>query len=186
MKNFREFLLEAIEELEEGDYERHELPQLPIDVRQEVIQFLQDKGIKVERKRLALSEISPSQKHFEREKVEQLKKSLDVDVEFFVSSDLHLVDGHHRYIAMLEVLGEAYMPVCYVIDLSIPALVRLLKQFNVGNIQYKTIQEAENETELERLKNRQKEEKEKLKQKQFQEIQRQKEREFRQKLETQD
>lgn len=85
---------------------------------------------------IPIKDIKPSQKEIKREKVEDIKKSIDKAKEMdpcYVDKDNNLADGHHRLVAFKEKYGEDYHLACVRIDATTDKIFKLMEEMNDGN-----------------------------------------------------
>lgn len=81
---------------------RAEMPQVKGDHRGALLQFLQGKGITYEKVQLQPKDLKPTQAEFSKEKAARWSKVRDgVERSVLVSSDGHVLDGHHQWVAAL-------------------------------------------------------------------------------------
>lgn len=85
---------------------RAEMPQIKAEHRGAMVNFLNARGIQHEEQSVPAAELKPTQAEFSRQKVEQAKGFTGGDRAILVSSDGHVVDGHHQWLAKREAGGE--------------------------------------------------------------------------------
>jgi hypothetical protein len=82
---------------------RAQMPQVARTHRGALTQFLAGKGIRHHQVEIAAKALKPTQSEYSRAKVEQMRNNPDVeDRAILISSDCHVVDGHHQWIAKLH------------------------------------------------------------------------------------
>ena len=114
---------------------RMELPQIKSTDVPEFIDWLDEKGVDSVRTSMEVGELTPIQKEINLEKTdsmamkhEQGEIDLSTGKPVMVSSDEHLVDGHHRWYALRELNPNNRLDVV-MIDAPILDLISLMKQF---------------------------------------------------------
>lgn len=85
---------------------RAEMPQIKAEHRGAMVRFLNARGIQHEEQTVPASTLKPTQAEFSRQKVEQAKGFTGGDRAILVSSDGHVVDGRHQWLAKREAGGE--------------------------------------------------------------------------------
>lgn len=85
---------------------RAEMPQIKAEHRGAMVNFLNARGIQHEEQTVPAAELKPTQAEFSRQKVEQAKGFTGGDRAILVSSDGHVVDGHHQWLAKREAGGD--------------------------------------------------------------------------------
>lgn len=71
---------------------------------------------------IAVKELQPTQDQFSREKVEKAKAHTGADRPLFISSDRHILDGHHQWVAQMEANPDKKIAVIW-IDMEIRKLI---------------------------------------------------------------
>ena len=96
---------------------RSHLPQIKSTDMEDFLHWLLiHKGISYKKTHLGVSDLHPTQgdfnttkiRHFMTDKIENLKKPI------VVSSDHYVIDGHHRWIALLNLDPTEDIPVCLI------------------------------------------------------------------------
>lgn len=107
---------------------RAEMPQVHAQDRGALTQFLAARGITHTQAMVYPTDLKPSQAEYSPAKVEQAKKFVGDDRAILVSSDNHVIDGHHQWMAKLTDAPKTPMRV---IRLNAPAkdLIPQVKQF---------------------------------------------------------
>jgi len=85
---------------------RAQMPQVKAEHRGAMVRFLNARGIQHEEQTVPAAELKPTQAEFSRQKVAQAKGFTGGDRAILVSSDGHVVDGHHQWLAKREAGGE--------------------------------------------------------------------------------
>lgn len=103
------------------------MPQIAAAQVPAFVAWLKKKGVRVQKGRMAVGKIMPTQKDLDMEKVEKLKGEPEqLEKPVIVSGDNRLLDGHHRFAAVYLTDKSIKIPV---IKVCIPIL-RLLKLAN--------------------------------------------------------
>lgn len=119
---------------------RHQLPQISSSHVVDFLAFLKKHGVKTTKETVRVDSIHPSQSNFNQSKIrslmtdnrEHLKKPI------IISNDSVLLDGHHRWLALLN-LDKSETLQAYRVHCSFLDLIRLSKEY--PNVSYKTIVE---------------------------------------------
>ena len=80
------------------DYSRHELPQIPSNKFSHYVDWLQNKGIEIEKKEVDPKRLKATQDEFDKEKIAALMKKPELKPTIS-SRDGFVLDGHHRWLA---------------------------------------------------------------------------------------
>jgi ParB-like nuclease family protein len=109
---------------------RHLLPQIPGDKLAEFRSYMENKGIDCEMAMKPVKSLRAIQKHVNREKVEHLKKNLKDAFKnpIIISKGGWILDGHHRWLAVMEVDPEAEI-LCEIFFCTINELIALGHKF---------------------------------------------------------
>lgn len=78
---------------------RSEMPQVKAEHRGALANFLKARGIQGEDKTVAASSLKPTQREFAEAKVQKAKEYEGGDRAILASSDGHILDGHHQWMA---------------------------------------------------------------------------------------
>lgn len=81
---------------------RAEMPQIRAEHRGALVNFLKARGIPHEQVELPADSLKPTQAEFSLDKVNQAHDYQDGDRSILTSSDGHVLDGHHQWLASLE------------------------------------------------------------------------------------
>jgi len=154
---------------------RAKMPQISKSYINSFIDFIRGEGIKVKTIKIAVSKLKPTQNEINLEKVksryEYIVKTKDVKP-FIISNDYHILDGHHQLFALYEIDKNMKIE-CQMIDYPMLGIIEYAKKF--PKTTYKSINE---DSEVSRVRERQKRELELLKAKHFDELQDARERDF--------
>lgn len=77
---------------------RAEMPQVPSEKREELTEFLSERGIESKEEAVLPGALKPTQAEFSPAKVEQARAHEGDDRKLIVSADNHIVDGHHQWV----------------------------------------------------------------------------------------
>lgn len=135
IQSFRSFLVENNYLLElTGNIGvlRKSMPQIKSDLVPEFIADLKSKGIKTNKKKISVEDLSASQKEIDDKKVKSMtdnapEKSLNKP--FIVSKDGYIADGHHRFMALRN-RDPKFKATVYQVNLPIMNLLQAMKQFS--------------------------------------------------------
>lgn len=97
---------------------RASMPQIKSEHRGAMVQFLKGRGITHEQTEIAPDQLKPSQAEYSPEKVERARTFEGPQRSILVSSDDHVIDGHHQWLASL---GDAPAEPIPAIRLNAPA-----------------------------------------------------------------
>lgn len=81
---------------------RDQMPQVKAEHRGALTQFLGARGITHETTEVPAGELLPTQKEYSESKVQQARDYQGGDRSILVSSDNHILDGHHQWLAKLD------------------------------------------------------------------------------------
>lgn len=81
---------------------RAEMPQIKAEHRGAMVNFLNARGIAHEEQTVPAGELKPTQTEFSTEKVAKAKAYEGGDRSILISSDGHVLDGHHQWLAKLD------------------------------------------------------------------------------------
>lgn len=121
---------------------RAEMPQIKAEHRGAMVNFLNARGIAHEEQTVPADSLKPTQAEFSREKVKQAQAFEGGDRSILVSSDGHVLDGHHQWMAKREA-GE---PVKIIrLDAPIRELLPAVREFPSASVdEGSTQQQADN------------------------------------------
>lgn len=105
---------------------RAEMPQIKAEHRGAMVNFLNARGIVSTQEEVPASSLKPTQQEFSPAKVKKAKAFKGGDRSILVSSDGHVVDGHHQWMAKLD----ANEPIKVIrLDAPISQLLEQVKEF---------------------------------------------------------
>lgn len=81
---------------------RADMPQIKAEHRGAMVNFLNARGITHEEQTVPAGELKPTQAEFSTEKVSKAKSFEGGDRSILISSDGHVLDGHHQWLAKLD------------------------------------------------------------------------------------
>lgn len=90
---------------------RNIMPQVRNENRAAMVAFLRARGVSYERQTAKPSDLKPTQAEYAPEKVEKAKAWEGKQRAILISSDNHIVDGHHQYMAALQTAPNVGIPV---------------------------------------------------------------------------
>lgn len=105
---------------------RAEMPQIKAEHRGAMVNFLNARGIEHQEETVPASSLKPTQAEFSREKVAKAKSFTGGDRSILVSSDNHVLDGHHQWLAKHD-SGEDVKVIR--LDAPIDQLLDTIKEF---------------------------------------------------------
>lgn len=105
---------------------RAEMPQIKAEHRGAMVNFLSARGIAHQEQTVPAESLKPTQTEFSREKVKQAQAFEGGDRSILVSSDGHVLDGHHQWMAKREA-GETVKVIR--LDAPIRDLLPVVKEF---------------------------------------------------------
>lgn len=174
---------------------RERMPQIKHSDMAEFMGFLKMNGVKVEELDIDVSNLLPTQKEIDVNKVKMKRDSLMASESqemkpFMVSNDNHILDGHHQLYALKSMNAEMKVP-AYKADCSIESMMNYAKLF--PKAAYKSLEEdaggtdasfyrkrrlSQRKSEIRKTRERQRKERAELRDKQFIEIQKAREIEY--------
>lgn len=106
--------------------DRAEMPQVKAEHRGALVNYLNARGIEHETTEVPAGDLKPTQREFSNKKVQQARDFQGGDRSILISSDNHVLDGHHQWLAKLGA-GE---PVKVIrLDAPIRELLDQVKEF---------------------------------------------------------
>jgi phosphopantetheine adenylyltransferase len=174
---------------------RAQMPQIKHSDVPDFVNFMKNNGVKVEELDIDVSNLQPTQKEIDPNKVKIKYDSLkDGQAEgmkpFIISNDNHILDGHHQLYALKNINSEMKVH-AYKVDCPITAMLDYAKMF--PKTEYKSLDEdqagtdasfyrkkrlSQKKSEIRKTRERQKSERDALKDKQFSELQKARELEY--------
>jgi len=119
---------------------RSDMPQISSKDVPEFIKWLASNGVKVSRRKAHADSLSATQKEINQSKVEALASKPSnrghLEKPVIISRDNYLMDGHHRWMALLTMDKDAVIPVVQV-NLKIRDLLTMANNF--GGVQRKDL-----------------------------------------------
>ena len=105
---------------------REQMPQVDAEHRGALVNFLAARGVAADQETVAADSLKPTQREFEPGKVKAMAEGGGSKRRILVSSDDHILDGHHQWLAK----REAGQPVDIIrLDAPVQDLLRLAHQF---------------------------------------------------------
>jgi len=105
---------------------REQMPQVDAEHRGALVNFLAARGVAADQETVAADSLKPTQREFEPGKVKAMAEAAGGKRRILVSSDDHILDGHHQWLAK----REAGQPVDIIrLDAPVQDLLRLAHQF---------------------------------------------------------
>lgn len=105
---------------------RAEMPQIKAEHRGAMVNFMNARGVEHEEATVPAASLKPTQREFSREKVEKAKAFTGGNRAILTSSDGHVLDGHHQWMAARE-RGEDVRTIR--LDAPIDELIKLAHDF---------------------------------------------------------
>ena len=105
---------------------REQMPQIKAEHRGAMVNFLNARGVTHENIELPASQLKPTQLEYSTKKVDKAKKFEGGNRSILVSSDGHVLDGHHQWLASLD-KGESIKAIK--LNAPIRDLVETVKEF---------------------------------------------------------
>jgi len=103
---------------ESAMYDRDEMPQIKSKNLNKAIRVLRARHVNVKEHSMIVDDLKPSQKDIDTDRVLKIKSefngeqdTLDSIKPLIISSDNHIVDGHHRWLAVRSAFPGASIPV---------------------------------------------------------------------------
>lgn len=106
---------------------REEMPQIKSEARGALVNFLQARGIKAKAGMIDPSKLKPTQAEFSPEKVQKAREHTGPERPLLISSDGHVIDGHHQWVAALD---DPHTPMKVIrLDAPVDKLLSEMKEF---------------------------------------------------------
>lgn len=123
---------------------RKKMPQIKSTLVAEFMKSLMAKKIKVSKAKVSVSKLKPTQKEINTEKVQGMidnapEKSLAKPI--IMAKDFYILDGHHRWLALLNKDPKFTLDV-WKVNLSIDELLKAAREFD--KVSFKDIDETFN------------------------------------------
>jgi len=84
------------------DIERSQMPQVRAEYRGAMVNYLNARGITHETTEVPAGDLKPTQREYSPEKVQKARDYQGGDRSILISSDNHVLDGHHQWLAKLD------------------------------------------------------------------------------------
>lgn len=81
---------------------REEMPQIPEEVFPAFLSWLEDQDVSLDLDLVSVSDLIPTQAEIDKAKVEKMEGSVRKDQPLIIASGGHILDGHHRWAALVE------------------------------------------------------------------------------------
>jgi len=136
MKTFKQHISEASTAFKNSrGIARHKMPQIKSSDVPAFVSWMKGNGTTIKKQSVAIGKLKPTQKEYNREKVDTLKTidKSNLIKPIIVASDMHILDGHHRYLALLE-LDKTYKIQIVHVGLTIDELVDAAEKFPKSSI----------------------------------------------------
>ena len=121
---------------------RADMPQIKSNLVPEFIKWLQDSGVRVSKKTVRAADLKPTQREVNMGKVQKLahpKNMAHLRKPVIVSKDGYLLDGHHRWRALVMMDSESTIP-AVLVGLKIRDLLDWAHNFE--GVNYKDLEAA--------------------------------------------
>jgi hypothetical protein len=125
---------------------RQEMPQVKKEFVSDFLNYLRESGVEVWRENAPVGSLRPIQADINRPKVIGMMANtvLEKGMPPIVSNDNYILDGHHRWLALLNGAMQRndkdYQMPIWRVDTDMRSLLALAKKF--PDIQYKSIEES--------------------------------------------
>jgi hypothetical protein len=130
MKSFKSTVIKIPSKTNTLGIDRKNMPQVKSTDLEDFISYLKKKGVNTTKKSVDASKLKASQGNFDKEKISKLMQSLAAnelpDKPILVSKDNYVIDGHHRWLAFLNL--EKDMNV-YQVNVNIDELMGLMNTY---------------------------------------------------------
>jgi hypothetical protein len=119
---------------------REKMPQIHSKDVPRFMDYLRDAGIRFQQRDVTVTSLKPSQREINIDKVRGMMKapSKVLHKPVIVSKDKHIMDGHHRWLALVNLDGNDTIPT-YFVNLRMRELIVLARGFE--KVAYKNIHE---------------------------------------------
>lgn len=125
---------------------RSKMPQILTKLLPEFFEYLRDNGIETRKEEVSADSLRPIQDEIDLEKVICLMKQTDLDTDAppIITSDNYILDGHHRWLALLNLAlqkgSKDHQMQVWRADTKIKNLLEVAKAW--PKIKYKGIEEV--------------------------------------------
>jgi len=118
---------------------RRNMPQIKKKHLEDYMEWLEDNNIKITETKILAKELKPTQKDFNIKKVKQFMESKDkLDKPLLVSKDNYIIDGHHKWLANLNLDENKKLKVIRV-DMKAKELLKKTMKFD--KVKYKDVKD---------------------------------------------
>lgn len=120
---------------------RNKMPQIKSDLMGDYINYINDMGVRITKKKLPISTLKNTQGELSKDKIKGLLKSSgkqSLEKPFIISSDNYILDGHHRANALYNI-DDRYKANVIQVNLPIKKLIQVTHDFD--KVKYKSIDE---------------------------------------------
>ena len=120
---------------------RNKMPQIKSDLMGDYINYINDMGVRITKKKLPISTLKNTQGQLSKDKIQGLLKGAgrqSLEKPFIVSSDNYILDGHHRANALYNI-DDRYKASVIQVNLPIKKLIQVTHDFD--KVKYKAIDE---------------------------------------------
>lgn len=120
--------------------DRKNMPQVASKDMPDLLKFIKSEGAEVKETKIKTSALQPSQGNMNLDKVSTLMhdETSNLAKHVLISNDNYLIDGHHRWLALLNKDKNSLIN-AYKVNLNVQDLISLVKRF--PKVFYKTIKE---------------------------------------------
>lgn len=121
--------------------ERKDMPQIFSGDIQSYIKFIRLNGVKVVKQKVLAKSLKPTQNEINTDKVKKMLTAPDEVLRkiIIVSKDGYVLDGHHRWLALINKDDKAYIPV-WRVDINMQELLAMTHKFD--KVEYKNLSEG--------------------------------------------
>lgn len=137
IQRFRKFVNEAKENIwvprpeATLGYRRIEMPQVATQHLDDLLDYVETKGIRVSRKKLSVGMLRASQKEFSKNSIlKTMKSKWYKKKKLIVSADYYVVDGHHRWLAAYNAEGEDFAVDVIFLSANFKDIFRIMHQYD--------------------------------------------------------
>jgi hypothetical protein len=122
---------------------RADMPQIRSDLVPDFIQGLMRSGVKVERDHQDVGDLKATQSELNKDKIESMIGNPTVRANLakpiIVSNDGYVLDGHHRWAAMVSMDPDSEIPT---VEVDLPMLDLLAQAKTFKQVEFKTLEKA--------------------------------------------
>jgi hypothetical protein len=118
---------------------RRNMPQIKKKHLEDYMDWIKEKDVKISETKILAKDLKPTQKDFNIKKVKQFMDSKDkLDKPLLVSKDNYIIDGHHKWLANLNLDDNKKLKVIQV-DLTAKQLLKETMDFD--KVKYKDVKD---------------------------------------------